>query len=160
VLPPVALLAARGLLDTAPGVAKWARPARAFAVALAFEWVCAVATQRIIAAWFDAYGPYRALALRLNCEVTPGARLFVVGVPNNVRTQLLYYIRRPTEVVDEPQLLEGVPAKGSEVWVLAPKSARDALDRIGATEVVDRVERLLGHHEEPDRLTLLRLRAG
>ncbi|HSD11482.1 MAG TPA: glycosyltransferase family 39 protein [Candidatus Binatia bacterium] len=160
VLPPAALFAARGLLDAAPRVTKWARPATAFATALALEWALAVATQRVVAARFDAYGPYRALAQRLNGEMTPGARLFVAAVPNNVRTQILYYIRRPTEVVEELQLLEQMLATVREAWVLAPASARGALDQLGTVEVVDGLERLLAHQDEPDRLTLLRLRAG
>jgi 4-amino-4-deoxy-L-arabinose transferase-like glycosyltransferase len=159
VLPPVALFAARGLIDAAPYVAGWARPTRAFAAALGFEWVVAVATQRIVAARFDAYGPYRALAWRLNGEMTQGARLFVVAVPNNVRTQILYYIRHPTEIVDRPVALERELSPGSEVWVLAPASARVALAQLGTVEVVDRLERLLRHQNEPDRLALLLLRA-
>src|SRR5262245_52670608 len=99
VLPPLAFFAARGLLDVAPRVAERARPATVFAAVLALEWLVATATQRVVAAYFDAYGPNRALAERLNGEMTAGARLFVVAVPNNVRTQLLYYVRHPTEIV-------------------------------------------------------------
>jgi 4-amino-4-deoxy-L-arabinose transferase-like glycosyltransferase len=160
VLPPTAFFAARGLLDVAPRVSEWVRPATAFAVALALEWGVAIVTQRVVAARFDTYGPHRALAQRLNDEMSRGARLFVVAVPNNVRTQILYYIRHPTEVVDEPQALERVLAKGSEVWVLTPESARVGLSHFGAVEVVDRSERLLAHQNDSDRLTLARLRAG
>jgi 4-amino-4-deoxy-L-arabinose transferase-like glycosyltransferase len=160
VLPPLALFAARGLLEVAPRVAKWARPATAFAAALAFECTVAIVTQRLVAARFDAYGPHRALARRVNGEITPGARLFLVAVPNNVRTQLLYYLRHPTEVLDEPHALERRLGRGSEAWVLAPESARGGLTRLGTVEVVDRSERLLAHQSEADRLTLLRLRAG
>jgi 4-amino-4-deoxy-L-arabinose transferase-like glycosyltransferase len=160
VLPPTAFFAARGLLDVAPRVSEWVRPATAFAVALALEWGVAIVTQRVVAARFDTYGPHRALAQRLNDEMSAGARLFVVAVPNNIRTQILYYIRHPTEVVDEPQALERVLAKGSEVWVLTPESARVGLSHFGAVEVVDRSERLLAHQKDSDRLTLVRLRAG
>jgi 4-amino-4-deoxy-L-arabinose transferase-like glycosyltransferase len=159
VLPPVAFFAARGLLDVAPRVAEWAHPATAFTAALALEWAVAIVTQRVVAARFDAYGPNRALARRLNGEMTAGALLFVVAVPNNVRTQLLYYVRHPTEVVDEPKALGPVLAKDAEVWVLAPESARCALGQFGTVQVVDRSEGLLGHQDEEHRLILLRLRA-
>jgi 4-amino-4-deoxy-L-arabinose transferase-like glycosyltransferase len=159
VLPPLAFFAARGLLDVAQRVAEWARPATVFAAALALEWVVAVATQRVVAAYFDAYGPNRALAERLNGEMTTGARLFVVAVPNNVRTQLLYYVRHPTNIVDEPQALGPLLGKNAEVWVLAPESARGALGHFGTVEVVDRSAGILGHQDEEHRLTLLRLRA-
>jgi 4-amino-4-deoxy-L-arabinose transferase-like glycosyltransferase len=159
VLPPLAFFAARGLLDVAQRVAEWARPATVFAAALALEWVVAVATQRVVAAYFDAYGPNRALAERLNGEMTTEARLFVVAVPNNVRTQLLYYVRHPTEIVDEPQALGPLLGKNAEVWVLAPESARGALGHFGTVEVVDRSAGILGHQDEEHRLTLLRLRA-
>jgi 4-amino-4-deoxy-L-arabinose transferase-like glycosyltransferase len=160
VLPPLAFFAAQGLLDVAPRVAERAQPTTVFAAALALEWVVAIATQRVIAAHFDAYGPNRAFAERLNGEMAAGARLFVVAVPNNVRTQILYYVRHPTEVVDEPKALEPMLAKDADVWVLAPESARGALGEFGAVEVVDRSEGLRGHQDEAHRLTLLRLRAG
>ncbi len=160
VLPPLAFFAARGILDVAPRVAKWARPAIVIAGALALEWTIAIAVQRVIAARFDAYGPHRALAQRLNVEITPGASLFVVAVPNNVRTQLLYYLRHPAEILDGPHALEKALQKGTETWVLAPASAQVALGQLGALEVVDRSEGLLGHQSEADRLTLLRLRAS
>ncbi len=158
VLPPLAFFAARGLLDVAPRVAKRAWPPAVLAAALALEWAAAFVTQRVVAARFDAYGPHRALAQRLNGEIAPGARLFVVAVPNNVRTQILYYIRHSTEIVEEPQALEQLLPKGSEAWIVAPDSARRALGRLGTAEVVDRSERLLAHQRDPDRLTLLRLR--
>jgi 4-amino-4-deoxy-L-arabinose transferase-like glycosyltransferase len=160
VLPPLAFFAARGILDVAPRVAKWARPAVAIGAALALEWTVAVAVQRVIAARFDAYGPHRALARRLNDAITPGASLFVVAVPNNVRTQFLYYLRHPAEIVDAPQALEKALQKSADTWVLAPASAQAALGQLGAPEVVDRSEGLLGHQSEADRLTLFRLRAS
>jgi 4-amino-4-deoxy-L-arabinose transferase-like glycosyltransferase len=159
VLPPLALFAARGLLDAAPRVAPWARPAGAFAAALAIEWVTAIVIQRVVALRFDAYGPHRALARRVNHEIAPGDRLLVVAVPNNVRTQLLYYLRRPTEIADEPQVAATAVTKGSDTWLLAPAAAREALGRLGSLDVVDHSEGLLGHHQEADRLTLFRLRA-
>jgi len=116
--------------------------------------------QRVVALRFDAYGPNRALAQRANAEITPGARLLVVAVPNNVRTQLLYYLRHPAAIVDEPQGAATALPKDSDAWLLAPASAREALGRLGSLEMVDRSERLLGHQQEADRLTLFRLRAG
>ena len=83
----------------------------------------------------------------------------MVAVPNNVRTQLLYYVRHPTEIVDEPRALGPVLAKNAEVWVLAPESVRGAIGRFGTVEVVDRSAGVLGHHDEEHQLTLLRLRA-
>jgi 4-amino-4-deoxy-L-arabinose transferase-like glycosyltransferase len=159
VLPPFAFFAAQGLLDVAPRVAEKVRPAKLFAAALAMVWIAAIATQKVVAAYFDAYGPNRALAQRLNGEVTAGARLFVVAVPNNVRTQLLYYVRHPTEIVDEPRALGPALGKDVEVWVLAPESTRSALGQLGTVEVIDRSAGLLGHQDEGHRLTLLRLRA-
>ncbi len=160
VLPPLAFFAARGLFDFAPRVTKRASPPAALAAALALEWVAAIVTQRVVAKRFDAYGPHRELARRLNGEVAPGARLFVVAVPNNVRTQLLYYIRHPTEIVDEPQSLQQLLAKDSEAWVVAPDSVRSVLGQFATAEVVDRAERVLAHQSDPDRLTLLRLQMG
>jgi len=159
VLPPLALFAARGLLDAAPRVAPWTRPAAAFAAVLAFEWLVAIVIQRVVALRFDAYGPNRALAQRANAEIPPGARLLVVAVPNNVRTQLLYYLRHPAAIVDEPQGAATALPKDSDAWLLAPASAREALGRLGSLEIADRSERLLGHQQEADRLTLFRLRA-
>jgi 4-amino-4-deoxy-L-arabinose transferase-like glycosyltransferase len=160
VLPPLALFAARGLLDAAPRVAQWARPTAAFAAVLAIEWVVAIVIQRVVALRFDAYGPHRALAQRVNREVAASDRLLVIAVPNNVRTQLLYYLRHPTEIVNEPQAAASAVTKGSDTWLLAPAAARDALGRLGSLEVIDRSEGLLGHHREADRLTLFRLLAG
>jgi 4-amino-4-deoxy-L-arabinose transferase-like glycosyltransferase len=160
VLPPVALFAARGLLDAAPRVARWARPSAAIAAVLAIEWTVAIVIQRVVALRFDAYGPHRALAQRVNREITAGAPLLVVAVPNNVRTQFLYYLRHPTQIVEEPKAAATALTKGSDTWLLAPAAARDALGRLGSLEVVDRSEGLLGHHQEADRLTLFRLRAG
>jgi 4-amino-4-deoxy-L-arabinose transferase-like glycosyltransferase len=160
VLPPLALFAARGLLDAAPRVAPWARPATAFAAVLALEWMVAIVIQRVVALRFDAYGPHRALAQRANGEIPSGARFLVVAVPNNVRTQLLYYLRHPADIVDEPQGAAKALPKGSDAWLLAPASAREALGRLGSLEMIDRSERLLGHQQEADRLTLFRLRAG
>jgi 4-amino-4-deoxy-L-arabinose transferase-like glycosyltransferase len=160
VLPPLALFAARGLLDAAPRIAQRGRPAVVFAAILTAEWVVAMAIQRIVALRFDAYGPHRALAQRVNREITPGARLLVVAVPNNVRTQLLYYLPSATEIVDEPQAAATALTKNSDTWLLAPAAARDALSRLGSLEVIDRSEGLFGHHQEADRLTLFRLRAS
>ena len=103
---------------------------------------------------------HRALAQRVNREIAPSDRLLVVAVPNNVRTQLLYYLRHPAEIVNEPQETATAVTKGADTWLLAPAAARDALAHLGSLEVVDRSEGLLGHHREADRLTLFRLRAG
>jgi 4-amino-4-deoxy-L-arabinose transferase-like glycosyltransferase len=158
VLPPLALFAARGLLDAAPRVTRWARPAVAFAAVLVFEWLLAIVIQRVVARRFDAYGPNRALAQRANAAITSGARLLVVAVPNNVRTQLLYYLRHPAEIVDAPQAAATALPKDSDAWLLAPASMREALGGLGPVEVIDQSEGVLGHQKEEDRLTLFRVR--
>jgi hypothetical protein len=62
--------------------------------------------------------------------------------------------------VDELQGAATALPKGSDAWLLAPASAREALGRLGSLEMIDRSERLLGHQQEADRLTLFRLLAG
>jgi 4-amino-4-deoxy-L-arabinose transferase-like glycosyltransferase len=101
-LPALSILAARGLMDARPWVARRGRPEALFAGVLAVVWVGAVAAG-LVAAWrFDTYGPNRALARRVN-EATPADRpLVLVAVPHNVRVQLLYYLDRPTRHVDAP----------------------------------------------------------
>ena len=161
VLPAVALLAARGLVDVAPRVRSRTQPATLFAAALAVEWMVAVGIQQLVAWRFDAYRAHRELAQRSNRELPSQSTLFVVGVPNNTRTQLLYYVRHPMRIVDEAARLEAWRARGpSEAWVLAPQSVLEPLGKIGTVEVVDRSQEPLAPEREAGRLTLLRLRAN
>lgn len=156
VLPPVALFVARGLRDAAPFAR---RPGSLLAGALAAEWLIAVGVQRLVALRFDEYGPRRELARRLSSEVPAGAPLFLVAIPNNVRTQLLYYVRRPVEIVGDARALgrELSPA-ATEAWIVTPESTRTDLRRLGEVAILDRAPTRPGRSREADRLTLMRLR--
>lgn len=159
ILPPVALLAGRGLLDVAPRIRR--RPAAVLAGVLAAEWVIAAGLQQLVAARFDAYGPHRDLARRLPGKVPPQSPLLVVAVPNNVRTQLLYYVRQPAKIVDDPATLRSMLASdAAEAWILTPAAAHGSLTRLGTVEVVDRAAGTLAHQRDADRLTLVHLRIG
>jgi 4-amino-4-deoxy-L-arabinose transferase-like glycosyltransferase len=160
VLPPLAVFAARGLLDFAPRVARRIRPGAALAVVLGVEWVVAVAVQRTVAARFDAYRPHRELAERVNRELPPDAELLLVGVPNNVRTQILFYLRRPVRLVDEASAAAPSLPSGRAAWMLAPAADQAALERLGRVEITDRSAKLLSHQDEGERLTVFRVSRG
>ncbi len=118
-------------------------------------WMLAAGTLCFIMPYYDSYRDRTELAYRVNRCKPPGAKLFLLGLPEN---QITYYLEPPLQRIDRPEDgLRELPRELREVYVLAPKHARGLLARLGQVEVLERCASVRRGMAEEQRLILYRL---